>query len=112
MRRAHSVVRAALEQGVRWDWLPSNPAAKASPGPSERVPVTPPGPDAVLAMLQAAEEDDPAFAVFLIMAAGTGARRGELLALRWPDISFESRTLTITRAISVGSDGPVERRAI
>ena len=110
VRRVHSVVRAALEQGVRWGWLPTNPAANASPGPSERQEVRPPGPDAVLAMLQAAERDDPSFAVFLIMAAATGARRGELLALRWTDISPEARTLTITRAISVGSDGPVERR--
>ncbi len=105
VRRIHSVVRAALEQGVRWGWLPTNPAAQASPGPSERLPVQPPSPEAVLAMLQAAERDDPSFAVFLITAAGTGARRDELLALRWPDISPETGTLTITRAISVGADG-------
>jgi integrase len=33
------------------------------------------------------------------MAAGTGARRGELLALRWVDIDFQKKTLRIERAV-------------
>lgn len=110
VRRIHSVIRAALEQAVRWGWLPANPAAKASPGPGEQADVRPPAPDAVLALLERAERDDQAFAVFLVLAAVTGARRGELVALRWPDVDFESATLTISRAISVGVHGPVERK--
>lgn len=110
VRRVHSVVRAALEQAVRWEWLSTNPAAKASPGPAERAELRPPDPEAVLALLERAEDDDPAFAVFLVLAAVTGARRGELVALRWPDLDLDVATLTITRAISEGVDGPVERR--
>lgn len=110
VRRVHSVVRAALEQGVRWSWLPANPAAKASPGPGEQAEVRPPPPEAVLALLEEAERDDQAFAVFLVLAAVTGARRGELVALRWSDVDLEDGTLTISRAISVGIDGPVERK--
>jgi integrase len=110
VRRVHSVVRAALEQGVRWGWLRENPAARASPGPGQPTEVHPPAPEAVLALLQRAEQDDPAFAVFLVLAAVTGARRGELLALRWTDLDLELGTLTITRAISEGPDGPVEHQ--
>jgi integrase len=33
------------------------------------------------------------------LALGTGARRGELLALRWRDIDFDSRRLTIEQAL-------------
>ncbi|HEV2069184.1 MAG TPA: site-specific integrase [Acidimicrobiales bacterium] len=105
----HSVVRAALEQGVRWGWLRENPAARASPGPGQPPEIKPPVPEAVLAMLQRAEQDDKAFAVFLVLAAMTGARRGELVALRWSDLDLERGALTITRAISEGVDGPVER---
>jgi integrase len=64
----------------------------------------------VLALLQRAEQEDKAFAVFLVLAAVTGARRGELLALRWPDLDLDLGTLTITRAISEGPDGPVEHQ--
>lgn len=109
VRRVHSVVRAALEQGVRWGWLGTNPAANASPGASERMEVKSPEPAQVLALLHRAEGDDPAFALFLVVAAVTGARRGELLAVRWSDLALDVGTLTITRAISEGADGPVER---
>ncbi len=108
VRRVHSVVRAALEQGVRWGWLRENPAARASPGPGQAPEIRPPAPEAVLALLQRAQQDDEAFAVFLVLAAVTGARRGELLALRWPDLDLEAGTMTISRAISQGPSGPVE----
>jgi integrase len=37
------------------------------------------------------------------LALATGARRGELLALKWADIELEDRTLSITKTIaSVG----------
>ena len=109
VRRVHPVVRAAFEQGVRWGWLTANPAAQATPGPGEQRDVSPPPPEAVMALLERAEQEDPAFAVFLILAAATGARRGELVALRWPDLDLEGCTITIKRAISVGLHGPVER---
>jgi integrase len=34
-------------------------------------------------------------------AAGTGARRGEILALQWADVDFENKTIRIERAIEV-----------
>jgi len=45
---------------------------------------------------------------FYRLAVATAARRGELLALRWTDIDFERRTLTISRA-TVESSDPTRR---
>ncbi|MEO7443051.1 MAG: site-specific integrase, partial [Acidimicrobiales bacterium] len=87
-----------------------NPAAKASPGKIEQPEIVPADVPQVLALLDAAERDDPDLAVFLILAAVTGARRGELCALRWTDIAHDARTVTFSRVISMGADGPVERR--
>ncbi|HEX2699081.1 MAG TPA: site-specific integrase [Acidimicrobiales bacterium] len=109
VRRIHTVVRSALAQAVRWEWLATNPASKASPGPVSATVMHPPEAAAVAALLERAEADSPAFAVFLVLAAVTGARRGELLALRWPDVDQDSGSLTIARAICDGPDGPVER---
>lgn len=64
----------------------------------------------VLALLDAADREDPDLAVFLVLAAVTGARRGELCALRWNDLAPSAGTLTISRVISLGPGGPVERR--
>ena len=39
--------------------------------------------------------------VFFHVAAYTGARRGELLNLRWPDVDLEAKRLTITGSTAV-----------
>ena len=109
VRRIHVVVHAALEQAVAWEWLMFNPAAKASPGRVPRAQVVPAKPQEVLALIDAAERENPDLAVFLLLAAVTGARRGELCALRWSDINTGAATVTIARVISVGPLGPVER---
>jgi len=64
-----------------------------------------------MAALDAAERHDPDRALFLIVAAMTGARRGELCALRWTDIDLDAATVTFARVISIGSDGAAERRS-
>lgn len=109
VRRIHNVVRSALQQAVRWEWLAANPASRASPGPVSATVLRPPDTEAVAALLERAEQESPAFALFLVLAAVTGARRGELLALRWPDVDHDGGTLTIARSISEGPQGPVER---
>jgi len=80
VRRIHVVVHAALEQAVAWEWLQFNPGAKASPGRIEQPEIVPAAVPQVLALLDAAERDNPDLAVFLVLAAVTGARRGELCA--------------------------------
>jgi len=109
VRRIHAVVRAAFEQAVTWEWIVRNPAAKASAGHIEQANIKPPTPEQVLALFEAAEAESPSLAVFLMLAALTGARRGELCALRWSDLGDDGR-ITIERAISIGLDGPVEQR--
>jgi integrase len=37
----------------------------------------------------------------VVVATGTGARRGELLALRWSDLDFEKKTMCISKALEV-----------
>jgi len=58
-------------------------------------------------LLNAVERDDPAFATFLRLAATTGARRSQLLALRWSDVDLDRGALSFTRALVEGLHGPV-----
>ena len=51
-----------------------------------------------------AEDHQDAEAVWL--AAYTGLRLGELLALRWGDVDWSAGALKITRALSAGIEGP------
>jgi integrase len=99
IRRVHGIIRRALTQGVRWGWIDHNPAIDASP---PRVPIRelkPPSPDEVVELFRLAEETDPDLATYIILAASSGARRGEMVALRWKDFDLDSGTLSIERGV-------------
>jgi len=53
-------------------------------------------------LLQIAEEHEPRFAPLLRFLLSTGARRGEALGLRWEDVDFEGKWVTIRRALTKG----------
>ena len=52
--------------------------------------------DEVLTKLR--DADEPLFP-FVVLALATGARRGELLALRWSDIDFDAPAIRIERSL-------------
>lgn len=109
IRRIHVILRRALAQGVKWGWIRMNPAAAASP---PRVPVgdiVPPSPADLGRLFVAAEEHDPTLATFVVLAAATGARRSELMALRWFDFELDTGRLKIERGLVLGPDGYVEK---
>jgi integrase len=109
IRRVHGILRRALTQGVRWGWLPHNPAIEASP---PRVPLRelrPPTPEELVRLYRTARERDPALATFILLAASTGARRGELIGLRWKDVDFARGVVSIERAIVLADRMLVEQ---
>ena len=109
IRRIHGILRRGLSQAVRWGWVRDNAAANAQ---LPRVPATdisPPQPADVVRLFTLAKEDDPDLATFVLLAAASGARRGELLALRWSRIDLDAGTLAIERGIVLGRQGLVEK---
>lgn len=109
VRRVHAVLRAALEQAVTWELLDRNPAVKASPGRVDEAEVVPPTAAHLGELFAAAEAQDPSFAVFLILAAVTGARRGELIVLRDSDFEDGYRIVTFRRRVSDGQEIPLTK---
>jgi integrase len=102
IHQVHAILRRALQQGVKWEWIATNPAALATTPRVRQFRVEPPDPNAVMKLINAASRDDLGFACFLTVAATTGARRGELCALRWSSIDIEAATLFITGSIVEG----------
>jgi integrase len=112
VRRHHSLLHAALGRAVKWGLVSSNPADRAtSPGPV-RSSATAPSSSDVQRLLVAAEVHNPSLAAAIALAAITGARRGELCALRWSDVDWTRRTLRIARSLTVigsrVSEGPTK----
>lgn len=107
VRRVHAVLHRALAQAMRWDWIWTNPAAAAHRPDAEPTEMRPPTPAQVAQLLAHAATTQPVFHLFLAMAATTGARRGELLALRWIDIDLDHGSMAVQRALIEGPHGPV-----
>ncbi|WP_063780898.1 site-specific integrase [Nonomuraea sp. SBT364] len=101
VKHVHTVLRKALTDAVLVDeLLPNNPAERAK---LPRVSSTEPGmvwtPAQLRAFLQTAR-DHRLFA-FFHLAAYTGARRGELLNLRWTDVDLDKPQIHITGTAAV-----------
>ena len=99
VRRRHAVLSAALKRAVKWGMIQFNPADRATPPGMSRPAVSAPMVNDVQALIVAA--DDPVLAAAIALAAVTGARRGELCALRWSDVDCQRRTLRIDRSLTV-----------
>ncbi|HVW32424.1 MAG TPA: site-specific integrase [Acidimicrobiia bacterium] len=109
VHKVHAILRAALGQAVRWRMITENPASFASPPRIRRPPINPPSPEDVAVLLAAADERDPDLGMFVRMAAVTGARRGELCALRWSDLDLERGEVVISRSLTHGTNELVEK---
>ncbi|GAA5057527.1 tyrosine-type recombinase/integrase [Thermocatellispora tengchongensis] len=92
----HAVLRKAFRDAVNVDeLLPSNPVERAKrPRRETHEPGTVWTTDQLKAFLLHAREHR--LWVFLHLAAYTGARRGELLHLRWSDVDLDGKQLVIT----------------
>jgi integrase len=102
IRGRHSVLRAALAQALRWEWVGSNPASQAVLRQLKRQPRDAMTADDVRAAIAAAYDVDPAAGVALRLAAVAGLRRAELAALQWTDL--------VDNQLTVDSSATVVRR--
>lgn len=100
----HSVLHAALDQAVQWDWLMVNPLDKGTaPSVSDyHVTKVPSVAQLTRIVAVARTSRNPALATLIRVACASGARRGELCGLRWSDFDPKGQTLLIEQAIAHG----------
>lgn len=109
IRQVHAICRRALAQGVRWEYLERNVADAATPPPVRAKRHNPPDPAGVAKLILSTAELDPDLACLFRVAAATGARRGEVLGLQWPDVEaarvhLRRNVVTIAGALTVKDD--------
>ncbi|CRK59173.1 Integrase [Alloactinosynnema sp. L-07] len=86
IRKIHYLMSAACESAVRWGWIPANPLkAVKKPAAPEPDPQPPTADEAARIVMHAWNKG---FGAFVWLAMTTGARRGELVALRWRNIKI------------------------
>lgn len=87
------LVRAALNEAVRLQVIPANPAQAVKPPRVKYREVMPLSAEEKDRLLQAAKGDR--FEELFILLLATGMRPGEALGLTWDDVDFENHTLTV-----------------
>ena len=95
VRMCHAVCRSALERAVRDDLLRTNPAigCKLPPKKAKEMQVLD-REELQKFLIQA--QTDGYYELFLLDLC-TGLRRGELIALQWEDLNFETGVLTVNK---------------
>lgn len=109
VRRVHTDLSAVLSKAVRWQWIVANPAALASPPKVRAGRPKAPTPAELRRLFEVGLDHDPDLVEFLRLAATTGARRGEVCALRWPHVDVERGGVRITRALGHRDGGVYEK---
>lgn len=94
----HRVLRTALQQAVKWQILPRNPADAVRPPRPERKEMQALDEDGTAKLLVSAQSTRVWIPVLL--AVTTGMRRGEILGLRWSDVDLDNGVLCVRQALS------------
>lgn len=97
IQMAHATLRRALNDAVRDELIPRNPALLVQPGRVPRSNIAPLTLAEAKALLATAATDR-LYALWLVLMS-LGLRRGEALALRWSDFDFEAKTVLISRSL-------------
>jgi integrase len=98
IRNIHTILSGAYTRAVRWRWIGTNPVRQAQqPSPTAPDPRPPSAAQAARIVSEAWRDPDWGMVVWLAMT--TGARRGELCALRWNDIDFGTGVLDVRTSI-------------
>jgi integrase len=94
------VLSGAFKQAMAWGWAGHNPAKLATPPTTGRTGVSPPDAASVARLLTAAMAEDPELGLFLRLAVVLGARRGELLGLKWRDVDLAAGEVLIASSVA------------
>lgn len=94
---AHAVMSKAFATAVKWRIISTNPVRDAARPKAATHDLTPPSNGQLLKALD--EADGTVWAIPLLLSITTGARRSEVLALRWSDIDLDKRRVRISRSL-------------
>ena len=117
IRHIHYMISGAYESAIRWEWIAFNPMRRARKPAPPRPDPQPPTAEEAAALVN--ESWRRGLGPLVWVAMTTGARRGELCALRWRDLLVSHAvqgehdceacgckwTLVIRRAIAEAHDG-------
>lgn len=100
----HRLISTVLEQAVKDGLIPFNIAARATPPKAEQKPVNYFQPETVAAIRDALDAEPMKWKVLTHLFLITGARRGELVGLKWSMVDFNRSKIHICNNLLYAPD--------
>jgi integrase len=97
VKHIHSLIRRTLNQALQWNIIYRNPARAVSPPSVPKQPIKTFSKSQAIRFLEAVENHR--WYPIYILALTTGMRQGEILGLRWEDVDFGNKTLSINQTV-------------
>ena len=94
VRHMHFILSGAYRRAVRWRWVSVSPIGQAEPPAAPKPNPQPPTAEEAARLVNEAWRD-PDWGTVLLVAMTTGARRGELCAVRWASVNLDEDRETI-----------------
>lgn len=102
--RYHRYISIVLSQAVKEGLIPFNPAARAEPPKAEKKEVNYVQQSDLPAILAALDTEPIKWRTLVHLLLITGARRGEVLGLKWHNVDFANNRVYICNSISYTPD--------
>jgi len=100
VRHLHSVLHGAFDDAVKWKLIARNVCDAVNPPARAHTEMQTWSAEEASAVLAAASGDE--LEALWRLAITSGMRRGELLGLKWADVDFDGRALSVRRSLSRG----------
>jgi integrase len=110
IRYARVVLRAALNQALKWNLMVRNVASLVDPPRHRAREIQPLSGDQARALLKAVK--DHRLGAFVTAGLALGLRIGEVLGLRWKDVDLDKGIVSVAQALERSGGDAAERRKL
>lgn len=100
VKEYHAFIHSILQQAAKEGVIRVNVSEYATPPKVERREAECYSPEKIAQVIEAIDTEQQHWKAITYVLIGTGARRGEVAALKWSDIDFENNTIRIRRNVT------------
>jgi len=101
MYNYYKLINVMFNQAIRWELVDKNPNLKATKPKKEKKERRYYDLEQVATLLECLENENIKYRTLITLALDSGARRGEICALSWSDIDFDTNMMRIERSLKV-----------
>lgn len=110
IRHHHGLICTILATAVKWNLISSNPAIHVDLGKKVKYKPNYYDDKQIIIMLAALEDEPLCYKTMIFLTVDTGMRTGEITGLKWTDIDFEKKIVTVRQQRQyVNGFGTIER---